>query len=256
MKLLCAGNTVLITGLTGAWDPENRFWALSSKFPLENLLGLLCGTFAFRKLMVRFCSREPSLTLPSHLWVGEVRNYSAEIIGTQDGWITAVRKKAGGGEAEIWIPSLVDVGAWLGDNAPLGQLLKEVTAPFLDQIPFRFEEQSKDCLMRVLRNGDSYVTVIANGAKRPAELQLKRPAKLSPRVLWGEGSEISKGDRVSLAPRGTLRPGLGVTSRLTPTLRIPSRRILTSFRVSESLFHSIDLIFPCSWIPVTMRLSS
>ena len=141
--------------------------------------------------------------MPSHLWVGEVRNYSAEIIGTQDGWITAVRKKAGGGEA-IWIPSLVDVGAWLGDNAPLAQLLKEVTAPFLDQIPFRFEEQSKDCLMRVLRNGDSYVTVIANGAKRPAELQLKRPAKLSPRVLWGEGSEISKGDRVSLAPRGTL----------------------------------------------------
>jgi beta-galactosidase len=199
------GNTALITGLTGAWDLNYRFTTLASRFPLEGLLG---ATLADIHTLdpnqeCQVSLQKPVLTLPSSLWVGEIENRSAEVIGKQKGWVTAVRSKAGKGEA-IWIPSLVDVGAWVGENKPLARLLAEVTAPFMRDLPFRFVDQQPDCLLRVLRNGRSFVTVVTNGTMETRRFSIRRPQGLSPKTLWGEGSSVTQDGHVSLGPRGTV----------------------------------------------------
>ena len=62
----------------------------------------------------------------------------------------------------FWLPALVGQGAWFGDAAPLARLLKEV----MPRAPsFPLVSDSGDCLLRQLRNGDSYLSV---GAMRPA----------------------------------------------------------------------------------------
>jgi beta-galactosidase len=197
------GNTVFITGLTGAWDAENRFWPLASQYPLQDLLG---ATLKEIRTLDKDCQVEllqPAIKLPSNLWVGEIRNFNAEPIGRQNGWITAVRKQAGKGEA-IWIPSLVDLGAWFGDNQPFARFLSEVSAPFTDQLPFRFVGQQAGCMLRVLRNGGTFLTVIANGTSKTKHIRLQYPQGLCPQMLWGKGTPISPTGEITLAPRETL----------------------------------------------------
>jgi len=199
------GNTALITGLTGAWDTSYRFTALASKFPLEDLVG---ATLADIRTLdpdqdCQVWLQKPEIALPSNLWVGEIENRTAEVIGKQHGWVSAVRNKAGKGET-IWIPSLVDLGAWLGDNRPLARLLTEVTVPFTRNLPARFVGQQKDCLMRVLRHGESLVTVVTNGTLGAKSFGIQPPSGLSPKLLWTEGSTLTRDGHVSLTPRGTV----------------------------------------------------
>jgi beta-galactosidase len=197
------GNSVLLTGMTGTWDEENRFWTLASKYPLEDLLGATLKEYRTLDENCQVRLQKPEIRLPSHLWVGEIRNRSAEPMGSQNGWITAVRKRTGGGEA-IWIPSLVDLGAWLGDRRPLSEFLNTVIAPFTHELPFRFAEPQPGCLMRVLASGDSFITVVTNGGMQPRRVRLRRPGKLIGKVLWGEASSLSSdGAEISLGPRGT-----------------------------------------------------
>lgn len=197
------GNTALITGLTGVWDQDNRFWALSSKFPLENLLGATIKEFRTLDDNCNVRLRNPEITLPSHVWVGEIRNMSAEPIASQNGWITGVRKRVGSGEA-IWIPSLVDLGAWVGDKKPLTSFVAGVAAPFARDLPFRFSQPQPGAILRVLANGNSFITVITNGEKEAKRVRLSHPPGLSAKVLWGDASQLSSNGEVSLGPRGTL----------------------------------------------------
>jgi beta-galactosidase len=137
------------------------------------------------------------------LWLGEIANDSAEVAAQQDGRVTAVRKRAGRGEA-VWIPSLVGTGAWLGDGAPLAALLEELAAPFTRDAPFRFDGRQPGCLLRVLQNGNAYVTVVTNGTAEPRQCRLRRPPSLNPQLLWGDPSALTRGDAVSLGARQTV----------------------------------------------------
>lgn len=199
------GNTALITGLTGAWDLSYRFTTLASRFPLEDLLGATLADIRTldenQNCQVRL--QKPEITLPSSLWVGEIENRGAEAIGRQDGWIGAVRNKAGKGEA-IWIPSMIDLGAWLGDNKPLARFAGEIAAPFVRDLPSRFVGQQQNCLMRTLRNGNSVLTVVTNGSMESRRFRIQPPKGLSPTILWGEGSTVSGDGQVALGPRGTV----------------------------------------------------
>ena len=194
------GNTLLVTGLTGFYDADARFLP-AGRWPLRDLLGA-------RPKDVQTAERadvawsHPALTLPGRLWVGEVANDSAEVAAQQDGRVTAVRKHAGQGEV-VWIPALVGMGAWLGDGAPLAELLGELAGPFTRGAPFRFERRQTGCLLRVLQNGNAYVTVITNGTAEPRQCHLRRPAALAPQLLWGAASSLTRDDAVSLGARQT-----------------------------------------------------
>ncbi|MEK7405486.1 MAG: beta-galactosidase [Acidobacteriota bacterium] len=198
------GNTVLASGLTGFYDLEGPFWPMQKVFPLEGVLGArpkdlrVVGEQCDVQLM------RPRLTLPSHLWVADIEVRGAEVIGRQGEWTTAVRHKAGAGET-IWIPSPVGLGAWLGDRKPLAALLKEIAAPFVRESPFRFAAHEPGCLMRVMRNGSTYLTVLVNAGEETRRIRLERPAGLTPRILWGGAASIGAGgSEIAIEPKGTV----------------------------------------------------
>lgn len=195
------GNTVLLTGLTGIYDPENKFWPLE-KFPLEDLLGATIRDL--RTLDDSECSVDievPPVSLPCHLFQGEILNRNAEAIGHQDGRVTAVRKRIGAGAA-TWIPALVDVAAWLGDSRPLTQFLAHEVNPFLRKLPFRFHGAQEGCILRTLQGGGSYITVVMNTGKEARRCAVQGPAGLVPQAIWGELATIGT-HGFALGPRGT-----------------------------------------------------
>lgn len=206
------GNTLLVTDLSGIYDAGARFLPLE-KYPLENITGArlreirLLGEKSSVSLRPPSSSSSPvrqSLTLPVHLWAGEIENLSAEVMGQQDGRVMAVSKRSGRGQV-IWIPSMVGLGAWLGDNAPLAQLLSGVAEPFARRMPFRFVGQQKNCLMRVMQSGASYITVLTNGGTEARRIALESPPGLSPKILWGEPAHVSRdGREISLGERETI----------------------------------------------------
>lgn len=197
-----AGNTVLITGLTGFYDEEARFLP-SGRWPLADLLGARPKEVHTPAGRAEVAWSRPALTLPSQMWLGEIENDSAEVAARLDGRVTAVRKRAGRGEA-VWVPSLIGMGAWLGDGGPLAGLLREVTAPFAGDTPFGFDGRQPGCLLRVLRNGNAYVTVVTNGAAEPRQCRLRRPPGLAPQLLWGDPSTFTPNNPpVSLGARQT-----------------------------------------------------
>jgi beta-galactosidase len=195
------GGTLLVTGLTALYDEEARFLP-SERWPLADLLGARPGEVHTPAGRAEVAWSRPALTLPSHLWLGEIENDSAEVAARQDGLVTAVRRRAGRGEV-VWIPSLVGMGAWLGDGAPLAGLLEELAAPFARDLPFRFDGRQTGCLLRVLQNGNAYVTVVTNGAAEPRQCRLRRPAGLAPQRLWGDSTFTPNNPAVSLGARQT-----------------------------------------------------
>ena len=196
------GNTVLVTGLTGLYDAEARFWPAAG-WPLENVVGARLKEVRTADVQTALALSRPALSLPTHLWVGEITNESAEVFGEQDGRVTAVRKQTRKGEA-IWIPSMIGLGAWLGDGGPLARLLEGAAEPFARELPFRFHGRQPGCLMRVLRSGGSYVTVITNGTAEARQCRIRRPPGMTPQPLWGDGSVLAPdGQTLSLAARQT-----------------------------------------------------
>ncbi|MDT5268740.1 MAG: beta-galactosidase [Acidobacteriota bacterium] len=196
------GNTLLVTGLTGFYDEEARFLP-SERWPLSSLLGARPKEVHTPNDRAEVAWSRPALTLPSQMWLGEIENDSAEVAARWDGRVTAVRKRVGSGEA-VWIPSLIGMGAWLGDGAPLAGLLAELNAPFTRDLPFGFDGRQAGCLMRVLQNGNSYVTVVTNGTAEPQQCRLRRPPALTPQLLWGDPSTLAPNNPiVSLGARQT-----------------------------------------------------
>lgn len=196
-----AGNTLLVTGLTGFYDEEARFLP-SARWPLADLLGARPKEVQTPAGGTEVAWSRPPLTLPSQMWLGEIENDSADVAARQDGRVTAVRKRAGSGEA-VWIPSPVGMGAWFDDGAPLATLLDDLTAPFTREQPFRFEGRQPGCLLRVLQNGNAYVTVVANGTAAPRPCRLRRPAGLTPQLLWGDSTLTPGNTTVPLGARQT-----------------------------------------------------
>ena len=199
------GNTLLVTGLTGFYDPEGRCWPLDG-FPLGEVLGARLKEVRLIDQIFRVQLDQPQVNLPAHLWEGEIEPDSAEVIGETNGRITAVRSRYGRGTV-VWIPSLVGLGAWLTDVGPLSQFLLETARPWLDQVPVHFQSRAPDCLLRSLVSDDALLVVVTNGGDREqiCRLRLTESRQDQPEVLWGRRDSVQEGGRVIiLGPRETV----------------------------------------------------
>jgi len=139
--------------------------------------------------------------LPARLWLSSVTNRSARVVAQHDGEVLATDRRLAKGGRVVWIPALVGQGAWFGDAAPLASLLKEVMPP----VPsFPLVSHNADCLLRVLRNGDSYLSVVTNGAARNTTCTVQPPSDLKATSLWGDAPRRAEGvAHFDLAPLGT-----------------------------------------------------
>jgi beta-galactosidase len=197
------GNALLVTGLTGFYDPHVTAWPLAG-FPLARVLGADLKEVHFIGDQFDLPLSQPATTLPSHLWISSIENHSAQVAGERDGEIIATTRKTESGGTVIWIPSLVGIGGWLQDTEPLAQYLKTVLAKAIDSEPFRFPATQKGCLMRILSDGAAYLTVVTNDGDSPVRCEVQHPAGLRPEKLWGQLPSESGLDAIfSLRPRGT-----------------------------------------------------
>jgi beta-galactosidase len=178
------GNTLLITGLTGFYDPHAEAWPLAG-FPLARVTGADLKEVHFIGNKIDLPLSSPAMTLPSNLWVSSIENHSAQVAGELDGEIVATVRKTKSGGLVLWIPSPIDIGGWLRGTEPLAAYLRTVLTQTFDTEPFRFPRPQKGCLMRVLRNGNAYLTVVTNGEESPVRCEVQHPAGLHQQNLWG-----------------------------------------------------------------------
>ena len=199
------GNTVLVSGLTGIYDEYREFWPTESKFPLRDALGGRYKEIRLPEPYGQVSLVNPDVTLPYHLWVGDVESFESRPIGEREGRVIATVNEYGEGES-IWIPSMIGLGAWEKDNESLESLLEHYASDFTRGLPFRFDASCDGVVARVLKRGDQYVTVTTNGTENRKRCVLDvRDRELSPDVLWGDpGQTAMRGRELSLGPRETV----------------------------------------------------
>ncbi len=194
------GNTLLITGLTGFYDPYAKAWPLAG-FPLQRLTGAAWKEVHFVADAVELPMGDGRPALPARLWLSSIANRTARVLAERDSEVLATDRRLENGGRVLWLPALVGQGAWFGDAAPLARFLKEAMPPTPS---FRFASDNDDCLLRVLGNGDSYLSIVTNGGARQTTCAIEPPGDLKATSLWGDSPRRAGGAaQFDLAPFGT-----------------------------------------------------
>jgi beta-galactosidase len=181
------GNKLIIDGLTGYFD-ENEVNVLQTGFFFEKLCGATVRDIRTENNIFTTSIDKVTSPLPVHLWQTEILNNTAQIIGREGNRITAVRNKFGKGEV-VWIPMAIGLGAWLDKDGPLCELLKNELVQVASETPIVFKQKTDDVILQILRNGNSYVSVITNGTDRLQEISLQLNKKLTPEVIFNTRNE-------------------------------------------------------------------
>jgi beta-galactosidase len=197
------GNLLLISGLSGFYGAHAKAWALDG-FPLGDVTGGLLKEVHLRGISPTVALGEGA-PLPSRLWTGTITPGVAQSISKKDGEVVATERSLPGGGRVIWVPSLIGLGAWLTDGQPLTRYLQHDILSKVDVPAFSFAQAVDGCLVRVLHEGGSYITVVTNGKASPVSCTLKSPTALRPSALWGTSPKTVQRGLVSipLQPRGT-----------------------------------------------------
>jgi len=195
------GGKLIIDGLTGFFD-DNLHSTMKTGFPFAKLLG---GNISeFKAVDNLFDVKIDQFTLPAHLWRGFIRNTSGKVISTVDGEPVATRNQFGKGET-LWIPSLLGLGARLGGNEQLAQLLAQELKPNFNKAPYFFASQQKGMLMKTLQSGDSYITIVVNKSKDLKRIALNTTDKFKkPSTLFADKKGTVSGETISISPEETL----------------------------------------------------
>lgn len=190
------GNTLIISGLTGFYDPHALAWPLAG-FPLGKVTGAEWKEVHFMgdKFEVQLTS--PAAQLPSHLWFSTVVPKDSKAIGTLAGETIATRREVGKGVV-IWLPTPLGLGGWLTQAGPLATYLQQI----LPVVPIRFAGAQKDCLMQGLVNYPSYLLMVTNGSSEKRSCQADYSKGFKAVSLWGP-MPGGDGKTFELGPRQT-----------------------------------------------------
>jgi beta-galactosidase len=195
------GGKLIVDGLTGFFD-DDLHNTMKTGFPFAKLLG---GNISeFKVVDNLFDVNIGQVNLPAHLWRGFISNKTAEIISTVDGKPVATQNQYGKGQT-LWIPSLVGLGARIGDNSQLAGFLQTELKLNFEKAPYYFATQQKGCLMKTLRSGNSYITVVVNKSveTKSIELKLKDRSK-KPLLLFADKKGTVSGQTITISPEETV----------------------------------------------------
>jgi beta-galactosidase len=186
LKFVQHGNTLLVTGLSGFYDPHALAWPLAG-FPLSRVTGAELKEVLYKEKAPSIALTGDAKRLPTHLWISTIHLLDAKAIAYMGNEVTATIHSAPGGGRTIWIPSPIGIGAWLGNSEPLTEYLRKAL-PSLTQAPaFHLQRGSSGCLLRVLRNGNQFLTIVANGKLESSHCNLEPPAPMHKGdTLWGD----------------------------------------------------------------------
>jgi beta-galactosidase len=197
------GNTLLITGLTGFYGSHATAWSLMG-FPLSEITGgQLKEVYLRGKIPLVSLIAPSDVVLPSRFWISSIDSSSTTAIGQQNGEVIATERHLPGGGRVIWIPSPIGLGAWLTDAQPLTRYLQTSLNDALSA-PFTLTQPQDNCLLRVLENHGTYLTVLTNGAETSKKCEIEAPPSLHATTIWGRTPQSSVTESTyALEPQGT-----------------------------------------------------
>ena len=196
------GGKLIVDGLTAYYD-ENAHCILRSEFPFKKIFG---GSIKeFKLIDTLFEEQCDGIDLTAHLWQGTIEKATGTESGNSNGKTIALRNHYGKGDV-FWVPSLLGLGARLTHNYnPLCQLLAAELKSTIAAQPVAFKEMQPQMLMKNLRSGNYYISVVINKAKDKRRVQLLCTASSkNPTLLFtNKGGKLSN-DIIEINPEETL----------------------------------------------------
>lgn len=180
------GGRMIATGLTGFYD-QNMHCILMDDFPLRRCFGAQISEYKAVAPYFTIACDTPATTLPAHLWKGILTPDKAQAIAMHGGDVVGTRHRYGKGEA-VWLPSLVELGGWHGDNKGVADFYGTYCRGQIDRAPLHFSRPADGVLMRLMESPSQRLAVLVNKRPHTVEIGLSRPLPASARRLCGEAS--------------------------------------------------------------------
>lgn len=180
------GGKLIVSGLTGFFD-ENMHNVMKTGFPLEKLFGGNLSEIKHVGDNFELKLDNPDLVLPAHLWKGNIKNQTAEKIGSLGDETIATRNGYGKGEV-VWVPSLIGLGARNVNNQALSDFLIIEAGKSISNVPVRFKSREKGLLMRTIKSGNSFVSVVINKNPKKIDVEIEVPQNKIAKVLFSNKS--------------------------------------------------------------------
>jgi beta-galactosidase len=197
------GGRLIIEGLSGFYN-EEEVCTLLHKFDLEGLVGGTFSDIRYREIPQYF-NIEGIGKLQGHAWHPIVRATAptAKVIGTGAEGDVALHNKLGEGEVWWLTPSISMSCAARKESAELAEVCKALLGDKLAEQPFHFTAFADGALMRVLRSGNEYITILTNNKRTPCTIKLVAPKGLKATPIFGS-AKLSGSGKVTLGDRETL----------------------------------------------------
>jgi beta-galactosidase len=185
------GNKVIATGLTGLYDEQEKSWIVNREFPLAKVFGGTIKEIFAESAAFKIKLNEYTNGFPVQLWYTQILPGTGQVVGLFKNKPIAVRNQYGSGTV-LWIPSMIDMGAWAGSSIPLANLLHKETITELKALPFYFEGYHENCFMHILKTADGYITIVVNGNKVRENITILPHRHTMSRLIYGRGWDASR----------------------------------------------------------------
>jgi beta-galactosidase len=198
------GGHLIVDGLTAYYD-ENALCLMKTGFPLEKLFG---GNISEYKLIGNlFDININKLGLKAHLWQGSIKTTTtAKPIAFSNGSVVAIENKFGKGKV-VWVPSLLGLGARIDhDYSKLSEFLKNAAEGSICTVPIRFQDSKPGMLMKLLKSGDSYVSILLNKSTSTQDVEMifANREGLHPVLIYADKQGKVSGKKVKIFPEETM----------------------------------------------------
>jgi beta-galactosidase len=197
-------NKLIVLGPTGFYNEFEDCQFLD--FPLKKEFG--SEIQEFRTLTDRFqiSSGDGKYNFAANKILGIINNISGTPILKLNDEITGIRNKTENSEI-VWVPSSIDLGAWLYDTGALSQFLSDELTHYFANQPFCFKGKTNNVMMQTMHNGSTWLTVITNGLSTANTFQLLNKQNKTARIVYctdKERKEVNVSGKISLSPRECL----------------------------------------------------
>jgi len=196
------GGTLIVSGLTAFYDGHMHN-VMQTNFPFESLFGGNIKEFKLVGNEFELHINNPYMTLPAHLWRGTIDSHGAVPIGTSNSEATAVINTFGKGKV-VWVPSLLGIGARLKGDEPLASFLNEEATSSISNIDFRFQTWQEGMMLKTLKSGSSFITIVINKSNRIKNIELEMKKSLRPAVLFANKGGSALGRHIIISPEETM----------------------------------------------------
>lgn len=193
------GGRLMIDGLTGYYD-ENAICIMINDFPLKDLFGGSVSEFKYMGNL--FSLQIDGENLPTYALKGSIHpqsdshNQVQKIICSDDHKIYGLINDYGEGNV-VWIPSPIGLGARIADNyKPFIEFLQR-HIDLSDAI--RFEPFLDNVMMKTLKSGDEYITIVINKSDSEKTVKIMAPFELrNPVILFFNGNAFIKNNLLEI----------------------------------------------------------